>query len=167
MYEYGRVAGFYIVGVEAGDGEVVYGWVSYLAAGLGDAECLASGGAESGAGGESVGGCPGVVGLVEEQVVLGCDDRAGSVAALAVCVERDLYEVVVAGSAEGCDDRFCSGFSGRWVGGEDFVAWFNFFDGFSCAVGEAYLGSGDETVTCASEQFECFTGFDEVFDAGE
>lgn len=36
---------FYIVGVGAGDGEVVYGWVSWPAAGLGDAECLAGGGA--------------------------------------------------------------------------------------------------------------------------
>lgn len=93
-----------------------------------------------------VGGCPGVVGLVEEQVVLGCDDRAGAVAALAVCVERDLYEVVVAGSAEGCDDMFCFGFAGLWVGGEDFVAWFDFFDWFVFAVGEAYPGSGDEAV---------------------
>jgi hypothetical protein len=35
----------YIVGVEAGDGEVVYSWMSCLACDLDDATCLATGGA--------------------------------------------------------------------------------------------------------------------------
>ena len=146
MYKHRRGACFYIVGVEASDGEVTYGRVVGDRSDGKDMDRLAAWSSESGSAGEVIGSGPHMGREGPEFVVFGGDDDAGPVATSPVAVDGDLDQALVVGATEGCDDRFSTGLTGRGVGGEYLVAYLDLFDRLWFAIGEEYRCSGDEAV---------------------
>src|SRR3569833_326704 len=137
---------FYIVGVNAVDGEVEYDRMAWPEADTYDLHPCASRGAEGRSSDESVCTSPLAMCGIPELVVFGGGYYAGAVASFAVGVDGDLDGVLEGDPAERGDDGFEACFAGLGVGGDDLVADLDVLDALGLTVCQYHLRAGHEAV---------------------